>query len=236
MRNLLGRLLGSLLGRIHVGDDWRRTASASKAFRLGNILIAAGQITREQLNDTLAQQKDSPGKIGELLVERGYLQQSQVDQGIRLQQILVAMTLGTAIALSLPVTVEAAGSTASFSATASVKKVARLTVLHQQSQMVITSENIAQGYLEVPAASSVEIRNSSLSGYMIAFELQEGPFQQVIISGLGTELQINSGSGWLLKPHSNGPEVLELTYRFILPSDTNPGAYPWPLRISAVAI
>lgn len=232
IRNLLGRLLGKII----VNEEWRIHAHVSETFRLGNILIASGQITPAQLNDTLEQQKHSPMKIGELLVEKGYLQKNQVDQGVRLQQLLASVTLGTLIALSVPVAVHAGVSTAGFSATASVKKVARLTVLHQQEQMLITGENIAQGYMEVHAASRVEVRNSSLAGYMIMFELQEGQFQHVLIRGLGTELQIKSGDGWVLKPHSRGPEVLVLTYRFILPSDTKPGTYPWPIRMSAVAI
>jgi len=231
-RNLLERLLG----RSAAEPDWMITKTAPTSFNLGNILIASGQITREQLNITLEQQKHSSQKIGELLVQSGYVQQNHIDQGLRLQQILVSAALGTAIALSGPVNAEAGGSAATFNATASVKKIARITVLHQQPQMIITSENIAQGYLEVPVASRLEIRNSSLSGYMISFEVQEGPFQHVLVNGLGAELQINVGNGWLLKPHSRRPEVLELTYRFILSADAKPGMYPWPIQISALAV
>jgi hypothetical protein len=204
--------------------------------RLGELLIAAGQITREQLNDTLEHQKHSTKKIGELLVDRGYVHQKQVDHGLRLQQILVSAALGTAVALSLPVKAEAGGSSAGFKVTSVVKRVARVKVLQQQQQIVITSENIAQGYLEMSAASRLEVRNSSLAGYMITFEVQEGPFRQVVIRGLGTELHISFGSGWLLMPHSRTPELLELTYRFILPADVRPGTYPWPIQISASAI
>jgi hypothetical protein len=117
-----------------------------------------------------------------------------------------------------------------------VKRVARVKVLQQQQQIVITSENIAQGYLEMHAASRLEVRNSSLAGYMITFEVQEGPFRHVFIRGLGIELHISFGSGWLLMPHSRTPELLELTYRFILPADARPGTYPWPIQISASAI
>jgi hypothetical protein len=199
-------------------------------------MLSASINMEAQLRDTLEQQKHSPMKIGELLVEKGYLQKNQVDQGVRLQQILASVTLGTLIALSVPVVVHAGVSTAGFSATASVKKVARLTVLHQQEQMVITREDIAKGCMDVHAASRVEIRNSSLTGYMINFELEEGPFQHVLIRGLGAELQIDFGGGWVLKPHSRGSEILELTYRFILSSDTKPGTYNWPIRMSAAAI
>jgi hypothetical protein len=229
-------LLGRLLGRSASGAGRLLRVSDPSSFNLGSILIASGQITREQLDTTLEQQKHSSKKIGELLVESGYVQQNHVDQGLRLQQILVSAVLGTAIALSGPANTEAGGSVATFNATASVKKIARITVLHQQSQMVITSANINQGYLDVPVASRLQIRNSSLSGYMISFEVQEGPFQHILVNGLGTELQVNVGNGWLLKPHSRSPDLLELTYRFILSADAKPGTYPWPIQITVLAV
>jgi hypothetical protein len=70
----------------------------------------------------------------------------------------------------------------------------------------------------------------------ISFEIQEGPFKEVFIKWLGAELQIRYGSGWMIMPHSRTAELLELTYRLILPVDLQPGNYPWPIRISALAI
>ena len=232
VKNLLGRLRG----KISSGENLLAKAPVSKEFRLGDILIAFGQLTREQLNETLDQQKVSGKKIGELLVERGLVQQIYVEQGLRLQQILISATLGTTIALFGPVASEAGGSIASFTAKATVKNTARMVVMHQSQQLVITSEDITQGFLEMPAASRIEVRNSSLFGYMISFEAQEGPFQRVLVRGLGRELQLGSGSGWLLRPHVRGPEVLELTYRFILKHDALPGTYPWPLQMNVAAV
>jgi len=235
VRDLLGRVLGRIHG-VAPPQSELQTSPVSDTFSLGDILIASGQITRGQLNAALEQQKHSVKKLGELLVERGYAQQNQVDQGLHIQHILVSAALVTIVALYPPAKADAGSSTAGFQATASVKKVARITVMHQLPQMVITREDIVQGYLEVPAASRLEVRNSSLAGYMIAFEVQEGPFRHVVVRGLGTELQISFGSGWLLMPHSRMPETLELTYRFILSADARPGSYPWPIHISALAI
>jgi hypothetical protein len=247
IRDLLEKLQGRILpgckgisARKHKqaisNPSKQQTIPAPAAINLGNILIASGQINREQLDYALEQQKNSTKKIGELLVENGYLHQKQVDQGLHIQCLLVAAALGSVVAIYPPVTAEAGSLTASFNATASVRRVARVTVLHQQPQIVITAEDIAHGHLEMPAASRLEVRNTSLSGYMIAFEVQEGPFRNVLIRGLGTELQISHGSGWLLKTHIRGPEVMELTYRFILAPDTKPGTYPWPIQVNATAI
>ncbi len=216
--------------------DHLDTVSASAAFRLGEILVVSGQITHEQLHDTLEKQKISDKKIGELLVESGYLQSNQVEHGIRLQHILVSAALGTVMAFYLPVCAEAGGATGNLQATASVKSIARITVLHQQPQMVITSENIAQGYLDVPVASRLEVRSSSLSGYLITFEVREGPFLHVLVRGLETEMQVSFGSGWMVMPHCRTPKILELTYRFVLTADAKSGTYPWPIQISTLAI
>jgi hypothetical protein len=241
-----GELLGDVLIRLgYIAESEREEALAAQremqtttvcsAFKLGDILIASGQITRKQLIETLELQKHSGKKIGELLVDSGYAQQNQVEQGLRLQYILVSAALGTFMAIYPPVNTEAAGSSAGLYVTASVKKSARTKVVNQQ-HLVINADNIAQGYLEVTAADRVEVRNNSLSGYMITFEVREGPFRNLSVKGLGTELQINFGSGWVLRPHTRKPEVLELTYRFTLPADIKPGTYPWPVQISATAI
>lgn len=209
---------------------------APAAFSLGDILMASGHITRVQLNDALEQQKHSTRKIGELLVDNGYLKQNQVEHGLRLQHILVSAALGTFMALYPAVEAEAGGSSAGLYATASVKKSARVTVLHQQPHMEITGVDVARGFLEVTAASRAEVRNSSMAGYMITFEVQEGPFRNVFVNGLGTELQISFGNGWMIMPHSRTPDILELSYRFILAPDLKPGTYPWPIQIHAMAI
>lgn len=219
----------------------RRVSPTPVAFRLGDILVSAGFITREQLEDALERQKHSTKKIGELLVEGGYVKQYQIEHGIRLQNVLVTAALGTVMALSTPdkaVAGQTGGGSAngSIQVSASVRAVALVKVLHQQSTLVITSENITQGYVEVPVASHIEVKNNNKSGYLLSFESQGGPFRDIFVKGLGTELQISSGNGWVLMPHTRTPAPLELSYRFVLSSDAQPGNYPWPLQISALTL
>lgn len=75
-------------------------APASERFRLGEILVATNQITREQLEDVLARQKLSRKKIGELLVEAGYVQPHQVEYGLKLQQKLLTAALLAVLSMS----------------------------------------------------------------------------------------------------------------------------------------
>ena len=232
IKNLLRRLRS----KIPAGDKLLATVPDSNVFKLGDILIAFGQLTRDQLDETIEQQKYSAKKVGELLVESGLVQQNCVEQGLCLQQILITATLGTTMVLCSPIPSAAGGAIASLTARATVKSTARMEVIHQLQQIVITSENVTQGFLEVPAASLIEVKNSSLFGYIITFEAQEGPFQNIVVTGLGMELHLYSGNSWLLRPHVRGSERLELTYRFILKEDTLPGAYPWPLQLRVAAI
>lgn len=69
-------------------------------FRLGEILICAGYITREQLDEALQQQSSSSKRLGEVLVENGYATPHHVSHALHLQQKLVTVALAAVLALS----------------------------------------------------------------------------------------------------------------------------------------
>ncbi len=67
--------------------------------RLGEILVSAGHITREQLDAALLKQVLSRKKLGEVLIEEGYVQPHHIKHGIRLQQMLVTSVLVAVMSL-----------------------------------------------------------------------------------------------------------------------------------------
>ena len=67
--------------------------------RLGEILISTGHITREQLDAALLKQAISRKKLGEVLVEEGFVQPHQIKHGIRLQQMLMTSVLVAVMSL-----------------------------------------------------------------------------------------------------------------------------------------
>ncbi|MGB9082489.1 MAG: Ig-like domain-containing protein [Desulfuromonadaceae bacterium] len=69
--------------------------------RLGELMIATGYISRDQLNDALEKQSHSHKKIGEVLIEEGYVKQSQIRKGFRLQKMLVKSVLASILSLGL---------------------------------------------------------------------------------------------------------------------------------------
>jgi mannitol/fructose-specific phosphotransferase system IIA component (Ntr-type) len=77
--------------------DYQQKQSSAKPapgpLRLGEILVSAGTITREQLDDALRKQTGSHKKLGEILVEEGYALPHHISHGMRLQQMLLTAVL-----------------------------------------------------------------------------------------------------------------------------------------------
>ena len=60
---------------------------------LGEILVAAGTISRAQLDDALRKQTCSRKKLGEVLIEEVYALPHHLCHGRRLQQMLLTAVL-----------------------------------------------------------------------------------------------------------------------------------------------
>ena len=73
---------------------------SANPFRLGEILVTTGYITRKQLDDALLKQATTSKNLGEVLIEDGYAASHHVKHGIRLQQRLVTAALASILAFS----------------------------------------------------------------------------------------------------------------------------------------
>jgi hypothetical protein len=212
---------------------------SSERLRLGEILVATGQITRARLDAALLRTRTSPKRIGDLLVEAGDLRPEQVDRGLRIQKMLVTASLVAVLSLASAAEtqdVSRAGpgpSAARVEVSARVQATATLRVLWQQARIAITDADILRGYVDVRSASRIEMRNNSVQGFMLVFEAAEGPFREVYVRGLGREVQLGSGGGFAPMPYSQGPVVVELSYRFMLNKEIRAGVYDWPLVLSS---
>lgn len=210
--------------------------------RLGEILIATNHITREQLDTVLTRQKLSKKKIGELLIEAGYAEPRQIEHGLNLQKKLVTAALAAALSYATIATPEetrasdlAVSDRSIVSVTATVKAHTTLKVFYQNPELIVTNADISRGYVEVRAASRIEVKNNVAAGYLLVFDGINGPlrpFSQVYVQGLGREVQIGLGGGWIPQPYTGGAVTMELSYRFILSEDAQPGTYAWPLTLS----
>jgi len=218
-------------------------APLSERFRLGEILVASGQISREQLDRALARQKTTKKKIGELLVEAGDVQSHQVTRGLTLQRKLMTAALAAALSFATAASVHAGrnnsaahSSSARITVTATIADRTMLRIDHQAATLVITDADISRGYVDVPAASRVEVRNNNPQGYLLVFQPVDrtgGMFREVRVQGLGREVEIRPGGGFVPQPYARIPVTMELGYRFVLGKDALPGTYAWPFSISA---
>ena len=76
-------------------------AATSGPLKLGELLVATGHISRKQLDDVLRKQALTHKKIGEVLVEEGYVRPSIVKYGICLQKMLVGSVLASIMSLGM---------------------------------------------------------------------------------------------------------------------------------------
>jgi uncharacterized protein YkwD len=72
--------------------------------RLGELLVATEQITREQLEHALRQQTASHNNLGEILVEAGYVRPICIGRGVHLQKMLINAVLAAIISIGASTT------------------------------------------------------------------------------------------------------------------------------------
>lgn len=208
--------------------------------RLGEILVASRRITREQLQEALKKQGISKKKIGEILVEAGYVTQDDVSWGINLQQRLVTaaliavMSLAPMAASTLVGTKEAAAAdvTSKLEIKVVIPARAKLKVIYQTPEFLITNADIKRGYVDIQMASRVEIKNNSPSGYLLIFQGHSIPVKEIQVIGAGERVTISAVGGSIQQPYTRGGTVLDLSYRFVLSEDARPGTYAWPLSMN----
>lgn len=210
--------------------------SSSSPLRLGDILVSAGHISREQLDEALRKQTLSRKRLGEVLIEEGYVEPVHVGHGIRVQQKLLTAVLVAILSLASMTDAQADQKAASahLKVSATVLPYTSLNVLNRSRSLEITEADISRGYVDIRAASSVEVTTNARDGYYLAFECFESAFRQVRVDGLGRTTTIASGSGIVPMPHSGKVVRMELSYRFILAENAKPGSYPWPMTISVM--
>jgi hypothetical protein len=252
-QQLTGEKLGEVL--VHLGLVTRSELDAVLKFqqhqetetqpfnrlRLGEILVATNQISRDQLNESLARQRVSQKKLGEILVEAGYIQPHQLSYGLKLQNKLLTAALVALLSLAPLSNVQSAEPVSRDSTCPTLAEEAQtltaMKIVYQTSELVITQTDILRGYIDIPVAAHIEIQNNNLAGYLVVFEGLSEPFKEVIVKGLGKEVQVSPDGGWIAQPYNGrDPLRVELSYRFILSKNVQPGTYAWPLTISVSPI
>ena len=208
---------------------------ADSPLRLGNILAAIGVISHQTLADALIQQQVTRKRLGEVLVELYNVSPTQVTTGLHLQQKLTAAALTTLLALAgtaAPIVASAGDRTNNVQVSATVLPSAQINVRHHR-QLTITESDIERGYIDVPAASQIEVKNNSREGYALTFNTMANLFRAVQISGLGERFELGMDGGTVAqRGKAHQTVTAQLSYRFVLSEITQPGSYDWPIILS----
>lgn len=244
---------GDRLGQVLIRNEWltEPELSAVLAFQarldtvathapgplqLGSLLVAAGDITAEQLQDAVARQRKSKKRIGETLVASGYITEKSVVRGLSLQRALLGVALTAALATSMtPGKASAAKGTSSASMriSATVAPYTHLDVLAQAKTLTVTADDVKRGYVDVSAGTHLMARSNDPNGFLVSFTPRAGVFDSAKITGLGNDVEIDRAGGSVHRAYTGREASMQLGYRFVLSRDVPAGDYPWPLQISA---
>ena len=115
---------------------------------------------------------------------------------------------------------------------ATVQPVASYRTLSEQTQLQITREDVARGFVELPRATQLEIRSNSRAGYVLNVQPLSALIIRVEVLGFGSDIALDADGGSIVQ-HWTKPSAATVTvgYRFHLSAEATPGTYPWPLRL-----
>lgn len=147
-----------------------------------------------------------------------------------------------AIALSLlgvPSVAVASTGEGKLQVSATILRHASLQVMAQPASVVVTAADIARGYVDVPSPSQVAVQSNTQGGYTLMFESQGEFLRQILVKGLGTDVQLSaSGGGVAQRGAGRGMSktLLDLGFRFVLSDSARQGVYAWPMRLSVTPL
>lgn len=203
--------------------------------RLGELLVAAKYLTREQLDDALGRQINTGQKLGQVLVESGFVEAKVITRVVRLQEMLMravliaALSFATISAVTVPSAM--AGTSATLRISAVVLARANLNILKQPRELVVTDADVRRGFVQVQDASMIQLKNNSRAGCLLSFASQGLPFQETTVSVMGRDVVLGQDGGLVELPVT-GNVMVSLGYRFVLAQGTQPGTYAWPFSLS----
>jgi hypothetical protein len=209
-------------------------AAAPARPRLGEMLVAQGEITREQLAVALERQKTSGRRLGEELVKAGFVKRSVVNRALRTQHRLTYLALCSALAATtIAQDTDAATRQTQIAVTAYVPPNVVSQVEQQAAALTITDADVARGYVEIPAGSRLRVTSNDPAGFVIDFFARLPIFKAVRVSTPGASAQLGPLGGAMAENRHHGRNIpLELSYRFDLADHVQPGIYPWPLALN----
>jgi len=108
------------------------------------------------------------------------------------------------------------------------------TVIHQVGKINITETDLTRGFVEIPSGTILQVKTNHQKGYFLSFEGGSELFREAWVTDKRRTTVLSSNGGIVHQPYANGNlEIKELSYRFYLSENIQPGLYPWPFRVKA---
>lgn len=147
--------------------------------------------------------------------------------------IFQALTLAL-LGASLPAVAGSAETKLTVSAT--ILKRTTLKVLAQPSAVVVTEDDIARGYVDIPTPAQVAIHSNSPHGYLLEFASEGDFMRQITVRGMANDVQLSPAGGAIVQGAGANRITLALGFRFLLSKSAQQGTYPWPMRLSVTPL
>lgn len=131
------------------------------------------------------------------------------------------------------------GAKAQVTVGATVLRHVSVRVLTMPRTLQISQADIALGYVDVPFASTLEIRSNSPTGYLLAIESQADFALKTEVHGSGVVTTLGRLGGVVnMAAGGRGMQTLpvNLSFRVLLSPSARPGLHPWPLQISLLPV
>ena len=126
----------------------------------------------------------------------------------------------------------AAGKKANIQVSATILLWISQKVVHQKTAFVITAENVKEGFVDLPNATALKIKTNNPMGYYLTFEFNEEIIKEAWVIHQERTTLLTGGTSSVHYTNARLPEeIREISYRFILKPDTQPGQYHWPILL-----
>jgi hypothetical protein len=107
-------------------------------------------------------------------------------------------------------------------------------IIHQEATINVTKDDLRKGFIEIPSGTILQIKTNARNGYALFFEGSNELFEEITVMEKGRTVTLSPHGGLVHQPYSGSNiEVKDLSYKFQLNKNIQPGTYPFPFRVKA---
>ncbi len=112
----------------------------------------------------------------------------------------------------------------------------RARALTEPLELPISERDIARGYVDLDAATSLVLTSNSAAGYAVSVAYDPSLVARITVRIQGSSLEATSQGSWL---HVDAPMQVAVPvrvgYRLYLAAHAQPGTYRWPVALAFAA-